>query len=217
MNKFVALINKEWILAKRQKRLLLSLLLFSTLVIMLVYFGLDVLESRPTAIVPPVIWIAIVFGGTLQLNRTYDFERDEDVLDGIRLIRGTATPFYLSKFAVNLALLALITIYSSLISSLLFNYPLFSELGRIAAPLALGILGLAAVGTTFSTMVMAHHKRDILLPAIFYPLIAPLTIAVIKAMTADASEAASWIKILAAFDAIYITASLLVFDKMMEG
>jgi heme exporter protein B len=80
----------------------------------------------------------------------------------------------------------------------------------------LGLLGLTAVGTTFSTMVMVHHKRDILLPTIFYPLIAPLSIIVIKAMAGDVN-AVAWMKLLLAFDVIYVTASVLVFDKMMEG
>src|SRR3989338_10537770 len=98
MTRFIALIKKEWLLSIRQKHMFLSLLLFSTLVILLIYFGLEVLDVKPKGIVPPVIWLAIVFGGTLQLNRTYDFERDEDVLDGMRLVKGIATPFYLSKF-----------------------------------------------------------------------------------------------------------------------
>lgn len=216
MDKFIALTIKEWLLMKRQKALFLSLLLFSTLVVMLVYFGLEALEYRPPAVVPSVIWLAIVFGGTLQLNRTYDFERDGDVLDGLSLIRGIATPFYLSKFSVNLLMLVLIAAYSSFIAALLFTYPLISETGRIFLPLALGIVGLSAVGTTFSTMFIAHHKKDILLPTIFYPLIAPLSIAVIKATLAAPADAASWIKILIAFDLIYVTASILIFDKMME-
>lgn len=217
MSKFFALLKKEWLLSTRQKHMFLSLVLFSTLVILLVYFGLEVLEVKPAGIVPPVIWLAVVFGGTLQLNRTYDFERDEDVLDGIRLIKGVATVFYLSKFLVNLIMLFLILVFSALVASLLFDYPLVSYLGVIAWPLVLGLVGLASVGTTFSTMVMVHHKRDILLPTIFYPLIAPLSIAVIKAMAPEAADAASWFKILLAFDVIYVTMSILVFDKMMEG
>jgi len=217
MAKFLALIKKEWKLAMRQKAVFLSLLLFSTLVILLIYFGLEVLEVKPKGIVPPVIWLAIVFGGTLQLNRTYDFERDEDVLDGMRLIPNIATQFYLSKFAVNFLMLAVIAIFSSFVASLLFDYPLMTEAGNIILPLFLGLLGLTSVGTTFSTMVMVHHKRDILLPAIFYPLIAPLSISVIKSMQTGYLDTTSWFKILLAFDVIYVTASLLVFDKMMEG
>ncbi len=216
MNKFISLMKKERLLFTRQKHLFLSLLLFSTLVIILIYFGMEAMGQMPEGIVPPVIWLAVVFGGTLQLNRTYDFERDEDVLDGMRLIEGIATPFYLSKLAVNLMMLFIITVFSSFIASLLFDYPLFSSLGNIVWPLVLGIIGIGTVGTTFSTMVMAHHKRDILLPTIFYPLIAPLSVAVIKAMQANSLDHILWLKILVAFDVIYVTASLLVFDKMME-
>ena len=217
MTRFIALIKKEWLLSIRQKHMFLSLLLFSTLVILLIYFGLEVLDVKPRGIVPPVIWLAIVFGGALQLNRTYDFERDEDVLDGMRLIKGIATPFYLSKFVVNLLMLSFIAVFSSFIASLLFDYPLLTEVGNIVLPLIMGLIGLTAVGTTFSTMVMVHHKRDILLPTIFFPLIAPLSISVIKAMLPESADALSWFKILLAFDIIYVTASLLVFDKMMEG
>lgn len=217
MQKFLALLKKEWLLLLRQKYLFLSLLLFSALVILLIYFGTEAFGSHPDAVVPAVIWISCVFGGTLQLNRTYDFERDEDVLDGMRLIKGVATPFYLSKFVVNLVILMLITIFSTTVATLLFNYPIVVNLSYIWLPLVCGLIGLTAVGTTFSTMVMAHHKRDILLPTIFYPLVAPLSVAVIKAMTPNAADTAQWLKILLAFDVIYVTASLLVFDKMIEG
>lgn len=216
MDAFIALITKEWLLAKRQRHLVLSLLLFSTLVILLVYFGLEAIGNRPPAIVPSVIWLVVVFGGTLQLNRTYDFERDEEVLDGIRLIPGAAAPFFVSKVVVNVAVLTLLALYASCASALLFDAPFALTLGTIAAPMALGILGLAAIGTTFSTMVMGHHKRDILLPTIFYPLIAPLSVAVIKAMLMDAASTLPWMRILIAFDAIYVTASLIVFTKLME-
>jgi len=214
MTKYLALIKKEWILSMRQKHMFLSLLLFSTLIIMLIYFGVEGLDVKPSSMVPSVIWLAMVFGGTLQLNRTYDFERDEDVLGGMRLIAGTATPFFLSKLTINLCVLTIIMVFSALIATLLFDYPLTLEAAKIAPALFLGLIGLASVGTTFSTMVMVHHKRDILLPTIFYPLIAPLSIAVIKAMFASD---ASWLKILIAFDVIYMTASMLVFDKMMES
>ena len=214
MTKYLALIKKEWILSIRQKHMFLSLLLFSTLIIMLIYFGVEGLDVKPSSMVPSVIWLAMVFGGTLQLNRTYDFERDEDVLGGMRLIAGTATPFFLSKLTINLCVLTIIMVFSALIATLLFDYPLTLEAAKIAPALFLGLIGLASVGTTFSTMVMVHHKRDILLPTIFYPLIAPLSIAVIKAMFASD---ASWLKILIAFDVIYMTASMLVFDKMMES
>lgn len=217
MIQFLALMRKEWILARRQRHLLASLLLFSALVILLVYFGLEALGQRPPSVAPPIVWLACVFGGTLQLNRTYDFERDEGVLDGMRLIKGVAIPFYLSKLGVNLVMLAIIALFSSFVASLLFDYSALSNAGQIAPPLALGLVGLASVGTTFSTMVMVHHKRDILLPTIFYPLLAPLSIAVVKAMGASSSDALPWFKILLAFDAIYVTASVLIFDRLMEG
>ena len=104
---FIALLKKEWLLTLRQKQVFYSLFLFSTLVIMLIYFGLEVLDVLPKGVVPPVIWLTLVFGGTLQLNRTYDFERDEDVLEGMRLIPGIATKFYLSKLLTNLVMLFL--------------------------------------------------------------------------------------------------------------
>ncbi len=212
---FIALLKKEWLLTLRQKQVFYSLFLFSTLVIMLIYFGLEVLDVLPKGVVPPVIWLTLVFGGTLQLNRTYDFERDEDVLEGMRLIPGIATKFYLSKLLTNLVMLFLILLFSTFIATLLFDYPLMANLSNIVIPLILGLIGLAATGTTFSTMVKAHHKRDILLPTLFYPLIAPLSVAVIKSFSS--AEPLVWIKILLAFDVIYVTASVLVFDKMLEG
>lgn len=215
MIKFIALMQKELILARRHSHMMLSLFLFSTLVILISYFGLDALGERPQEIVPSIIWIAVIFGGTLQLNRTFDFEREEDVLAGIALIPGTAMPFFLTKLITNLAVVLALFLYSSFIAAVVFNYPLIANMGHICLPFILGILGMCAVGTTFSTMVMTHHKRDVLLPTIFYPLTLPLSIAVIKSFGDDVQMKSSWIKIMLAFDVIYATASILVFEKMM--
>lgn len=217
MSKYLALLKKEWALSVRHRHMSLSLFFFSTIVILLIYFGLDVLDVKPPAVVPSVVWLAVVFGGTLQLNRTYDYERDEAVLDGMRLVPDVATPFYLSKLTINLIVLVLLAVFSSFMAHLLFSYPIGSQAPGITLPLLLGIVGIAATGTTFSTMVMVHHKRDILLPTIFYPLIVPLSIAVIKAMNADMGERVLWFKILLAFDVIYVTASILIFDKILES
>jgi heme exporter protein B len=213
MKTVFTLLEKEWKLFFRDKRGLISIFLFTALVTLLLFFGLGHLGIAPQNAVPLVIWLSTLFGGTLQLNRTFDYEREEAVMEGLKMIPGIAGKIYLSKFIVNTITLFLVFIFATLLASLLFNY---SGSLNFVLPIALGAISMSAIGTTFSSMFMTHHKKDIMLPTLFYPLIAPIVIAVIKASDITTPDIGAWLKIIIVFNILYITISYLVFEHIIE-
>ena len=86
--------------------------------------------------------------------------------------------------------------------------------------LLLGNVGLAAVGTLFSAMAAHTRAREILLPVLIFPIIVPLVIAVVQATSlALGSELARdrpWLGLLVAFDAIYLSLGIAVFEYVLE-
>lgn len=213
MQAYLALLKKERKLLLRDKMGLLSMLFFTALVSIILYFGLGYFGIDKQSIVPNVIWLAVIFGGTIQLNRTYDHERDESVMVGLKMIPDIAGKIYLSKFIVNMLILLLLIAFATLFTSVLFNY---SGTFSFLLPVSLGAIGISAVGTVFSSMFMDHHKKDIMLPTLFYPLIAPIVIAVIRAADAATLNSGLWLKVIVVFNILYITASYLIFDHILE-
>ena len=70
------------------------------------------------------------------------------------------------------------------LAALLFQAPLFRHALMIAALLAAGTIGFAAVGTLFAAMLVRARSRDVLLPILLYPITVPVIIAGVRGTAA---------------------------------
>lgn len=213
MQILTTLLMKDQRLLRRDKRGVVSVFFFTALVSLILFFGLGSLKIEKGIVLPIIIWLSTFFGGTLQLNRTFDYEREESVMEGLKMLPNVMSNIYLSKFIINTIALFTVLIFATFFSCILFNY---SENFSFLLPISLGALGMSAIGTTFSSMVMSHHKKDIILPTLLYPLMVPIVIAVIKAMSATVVDNLPWLKIIIAFDVVYVTASYMMFESIVE-
>jgi len=199
MKRFFTLLSKERRLLARDRKGILSILLFTALVVLLLFFGLSHFEIEREGLLPNIVWLATLFGGTLQLNRCFDYEREGAVMEGLKMIPNIAGSIFFSKFFINTVVILFIAFFATILASVLLNY---SGDFLFLIPITLGAIGMSAVGTTFSTMFIGHHKKEILLPTLFYPLITPLVIAVIKASDSSTLETLAWLKMIVAFNVI---------------
>ena len=82
-------------------------------------------------------------------------------------------------------------------------------------------MGYAAVGTLFAAMLARSRSRGALLPVLLYPITIPVIIAGVRGTAAllqpeaDLPVARAWLMMLVAFDAVFITLSLWVFEPAM--
>lgn len=205
-------LRNELNLVFKTKESLFSLFFFAFLLSLLFVFGF------PTGgnLVPilPFIWLATLFGGILRMNRTFEAENEGGVLDGIRMIDGAPLPFFVSKLLTNFIFILLIEAISIFFVLLFFNPPEpFFQLKFFIYPLVLGALGLAVIGTTFSGMLVSHKRKELILPVISYPLMMPLIVGVVK----SGEGSLVWLRLLGGFDIIYLVASLLVYEMLLES
>ncbi len=100
---------------------------------------------------------------------------------------------------------------------MLFNVPFAAE-GLIPIVI-LGTLGIASVGTLFSAMAATTRARELLLPILVFPLIVPIVIASVRAtgslMIVTTNEP-PWLGLIAAFDAIFLSLSTVLFEHVIE-
>jgi heme exporter protein B len=83
----------------------------------------------------------------------------------------------------------------------------------------LGAVGFASTGTLFSAVASNTRMRDVLLPVLFLPLSVPALIAAVETTSfalGNADDASFWWTLLVVYDVVFMTASLLVFEFVLE-
>jgi heme exporter protein B len=104
--------------------------------------------------------------------------------------------------------------------AVLYNTAIFPVLPQLVLVLALGTIGLATTGTVFSAVSAQARLRELLLPLLLLPVLAPVLIASTEATAGilrDPPELPRvWLTFLVAFDVIFLTAAWLVGEYLLE-
>jgi len=120
-----------------------------------------------------------------------------------------------------LLLLAVVELVLVPLVTILFHAPLLAQPGLLAALLAAGTVGFAAVGALFAAMLVRARSRDVMLPILLYPITIPVMIAGVRGTAAllqsppDVASVTMWVGILGAFDVVFVTLSLWTFEPVM--
>ena len=97
--------------------------------------------------------------------------------------------------------------------------PFSASLLGLPLVLLLGIVGFSALGTLFSAMTVRTRAREILLPLMLLPLLVPLLIAVVQvtgALLVGDVWTGVWLRVLVAFDVIFVVTSWLTFGFVLQ-
>jgi len=86
--------------------------------------------------------------------------------------------------------------------------------------LPLGTWALVSNGVFFAALAMGSRNRELLLSLILFPIFIPALLAMVQATAAiftGEGDPTLWIKMLAGYDVIFTTASLLLFDTVFSA
>jgi heme exporter protein B len=201
----------------RSKQTWMGMGLFALLVLVIFNFAFDLRVDNKAAIAPGVLWVAFVFASLLGLGRTIAAEREKGSMDRLLLCPVDRKAIYLAKLLGNLLFIGVVEIVALPVFAALFDVPLFA--GTLLPIVLLGTLGIATVGTLFSAMAAATRARELLLPVLVFPLIVPVVISAVRAtgslMVPTVNEP-PWIGLMAAFDIIFLSISMLTFEFVIE-
>ena len=201
----------------RSKQMWTGMGLFALLVLVIFNFTFDLRIDNVAAIAPGALWVAFVFASLLGLGRTIAAEREIGSMDRLLLCPVDRKAIYLAKLLGNMLFIGVVEIVALPIFAALFNVPLF--VGALLPIVLLSTLGIAAVGTLFSAMAAATRARELLLPILVFPLIVPIVIGAVRAtgtLLAPAVNEPPWLGLIAAFDVIFLTVSMLTFEYVVE-
>lgn len=192
-------------------------------VTMLVMFGFalgpDAKAIRDAA--PGTIWLTVLFAGVLAFNRSYQNELDGGALEQLVLYPGARRAIFAGKLLANLAFVALMLSIVTVAGIVLFHVSVPAQWPALLAVLALGLVGLVALGTFYAAMASRSRAREVLLPLLLFPMLVPVLLAAMEATKAllggdVMNDAGAWIRLLAAFDAIFLVATFLAFEFIIE-
>jgi heme exporter protein B len=217
LSQTIAILWKDIRYELRSRQTWTGMGLFAVIVLVIFNFAFDLRVDTMAAVAPGALWVAFVFASILGLGRTIAAEREKGSLDRLLLCPVDRKAIYLAKLLGNLLFFGVVELVALPIFVILFNLPL--QAGPLLLIVALGTLGIAAVGTLFSAMAAATQARELLLPILIFPLIVPVVIGSVRAtsdLIAPVANEPPWLGLIAAFDVIFLSVSLLTFEFVVE-
>jgi len=225
VNSFLAdalvIARKDLAIEFRTRSAFLSVLVFALLGIVIFYFAWDSTAVSAADLAPGVLWVIFTFSGLLGLHRSFGVEQEEGAIDGLLASPVSREAIFLGKAGANLVFVLAVQAVAIPAVSLFYNLPL----GGIALPLAaialLAAIGLVAVGTLFSSMAANTRLSELLLPMLSLPFFVPIVIPAAQATAKLLSgrpvgDALPWLRLLLAFDLVFVAACMLAYPFTLE-
>ena len=215
----LAIVWKDILLELKTKDIVVSVLLFSLIVIVVFNFAIDPTPERVALVAPGILWVAFVFGGVVGLTRSFALEKDQGNLQGLMLAPVGRDAIYFGKTLGVLVFMLIVEAITFPAFAVLFNLSL--AVPELVPVIFLGTLGIASVGTVFSAMAVNTRSREVMLPILFLPVVMPVIVAAVEASGVvirgeSSGDLARWIPLLAVFDAVFLVVGPFAFSMVLE-
>ncbi len=210
---------KDLVLEMRTKDIGIPILVFAFLTILIFNFALEPGTAPAASVAPGVLWVAIAFAGILGFNRAFAVEKDKGCIEGLMLCPVEREVIYFGKMVSSLVFMLIAEVVILPLFSVLFNLPIFMP--QLAVLAIFTSIGFATIGTILAAMAANTRAREIMLPILFLPVIVPLIVATVNGSRA-AIASAPWeeifssLRIILAFDLIFIVVAPIIFPFVLE-
>jgi heme exporter protein B len=213
---------KDLTAERRTKANFNAVVFLAGLMLLLFGFALGPDASALRDAAPGVVWLTVLFSGVLAFNRSYQLELENGALETLLLYPGERSAIFVGKLLANLAFVLLVEAIVLPISGVLYHLPLLAPLPGLAGVLILGTVGFVTLGTFYGAMASRLRAREVLLPLLLFPMLIPLLVGAVEATAAvlagdPMGDARQWVKLMAAFDIIFLVASMFAFEYVIEG
>lgn len=215
-----AIAAKDLTLELRSRERIVTMLTFAVLVAVVFSFAVDP-TVRARSIAGAMLWVTVVFAGLLGLGRSFGLEREQDAMTGILLAPVDRGALYLGKFASNLALLLATEVVIFPVYGLFFQLSYWRMLGGLALVVLLASVGFMALGTLFSAMAVNTRIGETMLPVLLLPLLIPVIIYAAGStqrllIGRPLAEVSGSLRMLLAFDVVFLVVCTLLFSSVVE-
>lgn len=218
-------LRKDLRLEWRGRDAINAMLFFSLLVVAIFSLAFDPTGYPATTrqIAGGVLWVAILFSSVTALNQAWTREVRNQVLDAQRLAPSPASALFLGKALANMVFVTAVEAILAPIFIVFYNLHALGNVALLAIILPLGTWALIVNGTFFAALGLRARSRELLLPLLLFPISLPALLAMVQATSGiitndlDPIQINLWIKQLAAYDLIYTTLCILLFETILHA
>jgi heme exporter protein B len=213
--------RKDLAIEFRTRTAFLSALVFSVLAIAIFYFTWDTSVVTAADRAPGVLWVVLTFSALLGLQRSFGLEEHDRGIDALLVSPISRESIYLGKAIGNLIFLVAVQVVAIPALALFYDLRLGRGMAIVGGIVLLAMIGIVAVGTLFSAMAVNTRLAELLLPMLSLPFFVPVLLCGAQAGSIvfagrPLAEAWPWLRILVAFDMVFVVACTLAFPFTLE-
>jgi heme exporter protein B len=221
ISKIGTILWKDILSEFRTKEMIVSMLVFSLMVAVIFNFSFPPGSEFIEQAAPGMLWMTFIFASLLGMNRSFVYEVDKGCLQGLMLAPVDRNVIYISKFLVNFIFIGLVELIVLPIFSVFFDLDLTGSIFELLAVIFLSTIGISVIGTLFSAISVNTRTREVMLPILYFPVSIPIIIGAVQATGAifrdqPWSDVWGWLRIVIAFDVIFLVVALLTFEYVIE-
>ena len=213
-------LRKEMLLQWRTRVQLAAVFVFGASSLLLFSFAVGPNAQILRQFSAGFLWLGLLLSSTLTLAESFHAEMENRALEGLLLLPASPHVIFYGKAVANWIQLVILGCALVPVTVVLYDAGT-TDLLRLFVVIALGTAGLSALGTLYAAMTAQVRSKQTLLPILLFPLIVPALLASVKATSLivlgdPMKQLAPWIRLLAAFDAIYWALCGLFFGRVVE-
>ena len=212
---------KDLTAERRARANLISVIFFAGTALLLVGFALGPDADALARAGAGVLWLTVLFSGILVFHRSYRLELEGGALEALLLYPGSRRSIFVGKVLANfLAVVAVLGVV--LVGATVFlQIPALQPDPGFVAVLVLGTFGFVVLGTFYAAISSRVRARDVLLPLLLFPMLIPLLLGAVQGTQAfldgdPMGYGSAWLRLLLAFDVIFLFAAIWAFDHIIE-
>jgi heme exporter protein B len=216
------ILRKDLLLELRTRESVPAMTLFSITVYVLFHFGLD-RDSLDGELASGVLWVTLLLAAVIGVTRLFAAEREQGGIDALLLAPVDRTALFLAKAgALFVFLVAVELIAVPAFGLLLLGPGLGGALPELLLILALGNLGIAAVGALVAALAAETSARELIAPLLLLPMLVPVLISCAQATEPllrpdqGPEDLGRWLGLLTLYDVVFVLVSVAVFDFLLE-
>jgi heme exporter protein B len=216
-----ALLRKELLVELRTLESVPGMSLFAVTTFVVFHFALN-RNSIDGDLAAGVLWVTLLFAAMLGLNRLFVADADQGGFDGFLLAPVERSAMLIAKLLTLLTYLVVLEIVAVPAFLLLLAPSSDHAVGSLIGVLALGDIGVAAIGTLVAALAVRTRARDLLGPLLALPLLVPIVIGGARASSPllvlghASSPPARWLLTLGLYDLVFGLIAYALFDFLLE-
>ncbi len=213
--------RKDMLVEYRTRERVVTMFVFSVVVVIVFNFAFNTGAEVLRHVVSGMIWVAFTFAGMLSASRSFAPEKDRGTFDGLLLAPIERGAIFLGKLLGNITLIGLVQLAVLPLFVLFFNMTILPYLSKLLLIFFLGTVGFSSVATLFAAVAVNMRMREVLLPVLLLPVVSPVLIALVETTRTtfgggDWQDMANWIRLLWVFTVVFLVASIMLFEYIVE-